>query len=261
MRRSLSLILILAGAGLLAACATPQRHPVRPGMAMPPGGGPGGPGGMARGGLFVSPAGEPFRRAEGGPPPLGAWFGQADADHDGVLVRAEFEADFVRWFAVLDADHDGEIAPAEVARYETEILPEMQSRFGPGGGGMRMMRGGGMGRGGTGPGGRGGGRRALQSGGAGGGRGAMAMMSGAARFGLIPINHPVMDADADFNRGVSRQEFAAAAARRFAMLDTAHDGRLTLAQLAEARRQAFGARRRDGPRLDEGESAPPPGGN
>jgi Ca2+-binding EF-hand superfamily protein len=223
---------------------------------------------MARGGLFVSPAGEPFRRSEGGPQPMRAWFAQADTDHDGAIVWAEFEADFVRYFAVLDADHDGEIAPAEVARYEQEILPEMASRVGTGGGfgpGMRMggMRGGGRGRGRDGIG--GGGRR---SGGRQGGSDMavrMALMSGAARFGLLPIAHPIMDADINFNRGVSREEFTQAAARRFEMLDTAHTGRLTLPQLIEARLQAFGAGRRDAPGLgeDEGEGAPPPppGGN
>ncbi len=279
MRRSLSLILILAGAALVAACATQQRSPVRRGMGMRPGagpggfGGPGGPGGMARGGLFVSPAGEPFRRSAGGPQPLRAWFEQADTNHDGAIAWPEFEADFVRWFALLDADHDGEIAPAEVARYEQEILPEMQSRV-AGGGGMRMMRGGGMPGGGMGRG--GGGRRELQRRGGGQGgpggpaMGAMAMMSGAARFGLLPIAHPVMDADINFNRGVSREEFAQAAARRFAMLDTAHNGRLTLEQLVRLRMQEFAPGNRDAPGLGEeegegegegGEGTPPPPGN
>src|SRR5207253_7497837 len=163
-----------------------------------------GPGGPERG-LFVSPAGEPFRRSDGGPQPMRAWFAQADSDHDGALVWAEFEADFVRWFGLLDADHDGEIAPAEVERYEQEILPEMQSRAGSGSGRMGMVRSRGERRGPFEPAGT---RRALQDrrGGGGGMAGRLAMMSGAARFGLLPIAHPVMDADIDFNRGVTRQE-------------------------------------------------------
>lgn len=250
MRRSLSLVTLLLGAALIAACAA-QRPPMRRGMGMMPPGSPGGPG--MRGGLFVSPAGEPFRRTEGAPQPMRAWFDQADTNHDGALDWAEFEADFARYFAILDTDHDGEIAPAEVARYEQEILPEMQSRFG-GGGRMGMMRGGDMGRGDRGPGGMGGGRRALQQRGRGGaGAGATAMMSGAARFGLLAINHPVMQADTDFNRGVSRREFAQAAARRFAMLDSAHGGRLGFQQLVEIRMQSLGGRRRpgEGPSLEE----------
>ena len=239
MRRFFPLILILAG----AAVATPAA--AQPGR-----------------GLFVSPAGEPFRRGEGAVQPMRAWFEQADTDHDGALGWAEFEADFLRWFGLLDADHDGEIAPAEVARYEQEILPEMQSRFGPGSGRMGMVRNRAEPRGPYEPAST---RRGLQSrgGGRGGGdvRGRMALMSGAARFGLLPIAHPVMDADVNFNRGVSRQEFSQAAARRFAMLNTRNDGRLTLEQLVAQRQQAFSTNLRDAPGLgeDEPEAAPPPG--
>ena len=247
MRRLFPLILILAG----AAVATPAASQPR---------GPGGPGR----GLFVSPAGEPFRRSEGAAQPMRAWFEQADADHDGALGWAEFETDFLRWFAVLDADHDGEIAPAEVARYEQQILPEMQSRFGPGSGRMGMVRNRAEPRGPYEPAST---RRGLQSRG-GRGRGIdvgrIALMSGAARFGLLPIAHPVMDADVDFNRGVTRREFSQAAARRFAMLNTQNNGRLTLGQLAELRRQGFSSGRRDAPGLGEDEEdgeAPPPPGN
>jgi hypothetical protein len=235
MRRSLSFLLVLAGAGLVAGCAA-ERPPMRRGM------GPG-MGGVARGGLFVSPAGEPFRRgAQGGEPPLGAWFAGADADHDGAIGWAEFEADFSRYFAVLDADRDGEIGPAEVTRYETEIFPEIASRGGGGrdpGAGMGRGRGAGMGRG-RGGGGRGGGVGGGRGGGRAGGAdmaGRMAMMAGAARFGLLPISHPIMDADANFNRGVTREEFAQAAARRFALLDQAHVGRLTLPELTAMRQR------------------------
>ncbi|HYD13913.1 MAG TPA: EF-hand domain-containing protein [Allosphingosinicella sp.] len=235
MRRSFSLILILAGASLAApASAQPGR------------------------GLFVSPAGEPFRRSDSAPQPMRAWFEQADSDHDGALGWAEFEADFVRWFGLLDADHDGEVAPAEVERYEQQILPEMQSRTG--GGSFRPgMRMGGRRNDGVG----GGGRRGMQNrGGRRGapGMGALAMMSGAARFGLLPIAHPVMDADTNFNRGVTREEFTQAAARRFAMLNTQNDGRLTLAQLIEVRRQGFDSGRRDSPGLgpaEDSEGEPP----
>jgi hypothetical protein len=252
MRRSVSLILILGCAATLAACATEPRHrQFRPGMGMRHGGGPGGPGGpggfgMGRG-LFVSPAGEPFRRSEGGPEPMRAWFDQADSDHDGALTWPEFEADFVRYFAVLDADHDGEIGPDEVAHYESSIFPEMASRGYGGGaamGGSPGTRGGGMGRGRGGMGGGRGGMGGMRGGGMrqGGGRpggGGMAMMAGAARFGLLPISHPIMDADTDFNRGVSLAEFRQAAAHRFAMLNTGNTGRLAFPQLVQIRAQAM----------------------
>jgi hypothetical protein len=124
----------------------PERSPPGSGAATHPGmpRGPDGAGGRGRHGrppnrvgagtFFLSPAGEPFRIAAGGPSPLATWFAGADADHDGVLTFAEFRADFRRFFATLDTNHDGEIAPDEVARYETEILPEIASgivaRFG-----------------------------------------------------------------------------------------------------------------------------------
>lgn len=243
MRRFFPLILILAGAFVATPAASQPR-------------GPGGPGR----GLFVSPAGEPFRRSEGAAQPMRAWFEQADTDHDGALGWAEFEADFLRWFGLLDADHDGEIAPAEVARYEQEILPEMQSRVG-GYGGMRMVRNRAGPRGPYEPAST---RRGVQSrGGRGRGvdAGRMALMSGAARFGLLPIAHPVMDADIDFNRGVTREEFSQAAARRFAMLNSQNNGRLTLEQLVAQRQQAFTTNLRDAPGLGEDgpEAAPPPG--
>lgn len=181
--------------------------------------------------LFVSPAGEPFRRAPGAPQPMRAWFEQADTDRDGALTLVEFHADFARWFESLDTDRDGELEPDEVARYEHAVLPEMRSRFGGGfRPGMNM----------------GGGRSSRP--GAGGTRRA-AVMAGAAPFGLLPISHPIMDADLDFNRGVSPEEFRQAAGRRFLMLDTQRAGRLTLAQLADGRRQAFASGRRDSPGL------------
>jgi hypothetical protein len=198
--------------------------------------------GMARAPLFVSPAGEPFRRGPESGPPIRAWFAGADRDGDGALSWPEFEADFARYFAVLDADHGGEIDPVEVARYETEILPEMAGRgFGPGrgraGGSMGAPPGGGV---------SGGGRGGMSGGGRGGGRGGpgmgarMAMMSGAARFGLLPLSHPIMEADADFNRGVTLAEYTAAARHRFAALDSARDGRLTLAGLLQGRMRGPG---------------------
>jgi hypothetical protein len=229
---SFRLLLQLLGLTLFAAACAPGAPPRRLGP-LPPGIG-------ARQSLFVSPAGEPFRRTAGGPAPIAAWFAGADSDGDGGLSFAEFQADFRRWFAALDSDHDGEIAPAEVTRYETEILPEIAS-FGQGprfGGGMR----------GPPPRGRGGmgGRRGMRRGGGMRGEGGGGMATGAARFGLLAIPHPIMSADDDFNRGVSSAEFDHAAATRFNLLDEAHRGRLTLADLAARRARTFEGRGRRG---------------
>lgn len=180
--------------------------------------------------LFVAPSGEVFRGGDG-TRPMQAWFARADADGDGAITVAELRADFARAFAGFDTDGDGEIEPEEVSRYETETLPEM-GRFGfrPGGGaafGPGMRRQGRLDRG------QGGGRTGLRS------RGGhnWAMQAGAARFGLLPIAHPIMDADVDFNRGVTRDEFDAAAGRRFNQLNVSGSGRLTLEELRAARAQ------------------------
>lgn len=231
---------------LAAACASdgpPQRFRGHGDAAQRGGPRGGGMGPGPRQMLFVSPAGEPFRGAPGQPTPMAAWFAEADADHDGAISYAEFQADFRRWFAALDSDHDGEIAPDEVTRYETEILPEMASRgFGAGVSG----RGGGMGQGGgmggrRGMGGRGG--MAGRPGGGGGGAAAGYYPAGAARYGLLPIPHPIMAADEDLNRGVSVAEWDHAAASRFNMLDEAHVGRLTMAELSARRLRTMEGRR------------------
>lgn len=216
-------MLFAGAAALVLSVAGQAQEPPR--RNMPDGPPPG------AGRLFVSPAGEAFRGGEGGPP-LQTWFARADADHDGSLTDAEMRADFARAFASFDVDGDGEIEPDEIARYETEVLPEM-GRFGfrPGSAGFRpgMRRMGRLERGARG--GRGGGMRRR------GGGGHWAMLAGAARFGLLPISHPLMDADTDFNRGVTRDEFDAAAGRRFNQLNVSGSGRLTLEDLRAARAQ------------------------
>jgi hypothetical protein len=84
-----------------------------------------------------------------------------------------------------------------------------------------------------------------------------------ARFGLIPIRHPIMAADDDLNRGVSVAEFDHAATSRFNLLDEHHVGRLTLEQLEARRTLMLGARFEEPanhPTPPEGEQAPPEGG-
>lgn len=164
---------------------------------------------------FVSPAGKVYRSAGDSRGLVETWFREADADGDGAIGYEEFRADFARAFAEFDTDGDGEIEPEEVAHYETIILPEIVLS---GASARRMAR-----------------RPTTGRQGAGLRRGSYAGMAGAARFGLIPISHPIWDADGDFNRGVSRAEFERAAARRFNLLDTGRDGRLGLADLIALR--------------------------
>jgi hypothetical protein len=115
------------------------------------------------------------------------------------------------------------------------------------GGGMGGGHGGGMGGRGGGMGGDGGTGDRM---GGGGGAAVPYYPSGAARFGLLAIPHPIMSADDDLNRGISIAEWDRAAASRFNMLDEAHDGRLTLAELTARRMRMFEDRRgaRQGPR-------------
>jgi hypothetical protein len=60
-------------------------------------------------------------------------------------------------------------------------------------------------------------------------------LQGGARYSLLNIPEPVAAADTDFNRAVTLEEFRHAAVQRFQLLDTAHQGKLTLAQLEAMR--------------------------
>ena len=213
------------------------------GFAQPP---EGPRGHRPHGSVFLSPMGEPFRSEDPATDNVGTWFAQADADHDGAVTLAEMQADAARFFATLDTNRDGEINPAELIRYETEIAPEVQV-------GMQMGERGGFGHGwGDGRHRGGGGERRGPQGGYEEG------LEGAGRYSFINIPEPVISADADLNRGVSKAEFVAAAAKRFLMLDTDHDGRLTRAELPALPQRHSGKpkKRKGGPIRREGEPIP-----
>jgi hypothetical protein len=238
----------------VAACASePPRRDLRH---------RGGPPGEARvrRGLFISPSGEPFRGEDG----LGAWFAQTDANHDGAITLAEFQADAERFFHQLDTNQDGVIDGGEVTAYERSVAPEItgfdggqppaqsgQGQRGGGGGGGGMggggrrgggMGGGGMGGGGMGGGGMGGGGMGGRGGGGGGGGGSGSTSSsapasnpleGAARFSLINEPEPVANADENLDSHITLAEWRHATARRFAVIDKPKTGRLTLDELRD----------------------------
>lgn len=191
MRHGLSLVLLAAIAGS-AAVAQPAPPPPGPPVI-----------------VFISPMGEPFRRAQGPGEPIERWFIGADADHDGAVTVTEFQADATRFYATLDVNQDREIAPDEISRYETQIAPELQA-------GMRMIqlydRNG----------------RPIQQRRQRPGLGPYGMGTQA----LLAIPQPVISADADFNRGVSPAEFRHTAGQRFLLIDRNHDGRLTRDELS-----------------------------
>jgi hypothetical protein len=185
--------------------------------------------------------GEPFRAHSPTDDTLADWFNQADRNHDGFLTADEMVADAERFFAKLDTDHDGEVGPDEIASYEYEVAPEIQvmSRTRPvagqhvpaakkpppddsadaddpddpiGRGHPRERQ-------------RDRAAEVDASLGIGG------ALQGAARYSLLNIPEPVAAADTDFNRSITLEEFRQAAIARFQLLDSTHQGRLTLAQL------------------------------
>jgi hypothetical protein len=180
-----------------------------------------------RGGrLFISPMGEPFRANGREDDTLADWFTQADRNHDNKLTLDEMQGDADHFFTLLDVNHDGEIDPDEINRYENTVAPEISSgaHFDMASFGTDESQ---QGQGGERRGGRGGHRR----GGEGGGffrGGDTDQHQGAGRYGLLDLPEPVVSADSDFNRGVSRAEFQAAAGQRFLALDVDHKGYLTL---------------------------------
>jgi hypothetical protein len=164
--------------------------------------------------IFLSPMGEPFRAGVNDPYPSALWFAQADADHDGKLTRSEMIADADRFFARLDSDHDGEITPLENRAYEDQIAPEIRSQVGREANPLDFSK----------P-----KKRDKRT---------PIMPEGAGRWSSLPIPQPVIAADSDMNRAISRAEFRAAAAERFGRLDTAGKGYLTLAGLPKTPMQA-----------------------
>ena len=183
---------------------------------------------------FISPMGEPFRAHTPTDDTLADWFRQADRDHDGFLTADEMQADADRFFATLDTDHDGEIGPDELAAYEYQIAPEIQvmSRTRPVAGqsapkAARADPEDSDNDGDDAPVRRHGHRREDVD----ATLGIAGALQGAARYSLLNMPEPVAAADADFNRSITLAEFRQAAIDRFQLLDSAHQGRLTLAQL------------------------------
>ena len=182
---------------------------------------------------FISPMGEPFRSRSPDDDTVADWFNQADRNHDGYLTAEEMQADAERFFKVLDTNHDGQIDPDELARYEWQVAPEIQvnSR-------QRNRRGDAAGPITAGDDDQTGlpdsnddhhHKRKRPDPGMGIGMDGSPM--GAARYSLLNIPEPVASADTDFNRVITLDEFRQAARERFQLLDTKHEGKVSLAEL------------------------------
>jgi hypothetical protein len=157
---------------------------------------------------YIAPLGAPVR-TDGRTDPMGVWFAQADADHDGRLTVAELQADGDRFFATLDKDASGEIDPQEMSDYENFTAPELKL-YQPG----QDQRGHDRKE-----------RKALKT--AARQRADYEAPYGAGLWASLNIPEPVNSADFDINRGVSKAELEQAAVKRFPLLDTAHRGYLT----------------------------------
>jgi EF hand len=181
---------------------------------------------------FISPMGEPFRAHSSTDDTLADWFFQADRNRDNLLTAAEMAADADRFFTKLDTNGDGQIDPDELSQYEWEVAPEIQvmsrTRRSPGQAAPTRTQDDDYEL-------RDRGRRREDAREVDSSLGMRGALQGAARYALLNIPEPVAAADADFNRAISRDEFRQAALTRFDMLDRAHEGRLTLAQLEALR--------------------------
>lgn len=176
--------------------------------------------------LFISPSGEPFRGRDG----FDAWFAQADANHDGVITAAEFQADAEHAFKLYDANHDGVIDGFELQAYERDMVPEItEFAFGAQGPGAGSDEGRGHHHNGASR--HGGGNmdfdqtneRAQDVKGAG--------SAGASRFSLLNEPEPLLAADANVDGKITHAEWMTATARRFGQLDKDHTGQLTADKL------------------------------
>jgi Ca2+-binding EF-hand superfamily protein len=171
--------------------------------------------------LFLSPAGKPFHADPGQPYPVGSWFAEADANHDGKLTKEEFRADFAAFFKVLDENHDGMIDGVELQHYEQVIAPEVLPRLAQVQGGFPGERG------------QSGARQLAEPPRAKGG----GAYDGAPAYSLLNVSEPVANADQDFDGKVSLEEFLKAADRRFDQLDKEKNGYLTLDTLPQTPEQ------------------------
>ena len=240
-RAALRVWMALSGAALLAACASggePAGDVRGFGGSGAPGEGPHLERGARALNIFISPSGEPFRAAGAAPYPSAEWFARADADHDGKLTLAEFRADALRAFALFDTDHDGVVDAFEVQHYEQAIAPEILPRIdglraGEGMDDSLFKGGGGRGRGGAG---RDGHRRITA---------ADRRPEGGSLYGMLAEPEPLTAADTDVSGAVTRSEWLARTDRRFALLDTASRGYLTLAELPKPEAQRLLEQRRE----------------
>ena len=158
----------------------------------------------------------------GAPYPVADWFRQADADGDGRLTLAEFVADGTRYFRTLDSSRNNQLEASEIDAWEAAILAPITPRPG-----QRQPAGGTPGDGSP--------PRETRAPAPVAGQSAPRKMRrdpesprGAGLYGIINIRHPIKAADQDMNARVTAEEWQKILLSRFAILDKAGLGYLTL---------------------------------
>lgn len=178
--------------------------------------------------VFLAPSGEPFRSPRGTAYPVVNWFARADRNGDGKLTVSEFSSDFGRFFDTLDTDHDGSLSDPEIRRYEAVVAPEVRSGVYSGPAPKPK----------TGNDGKSEGNESTEENATHHVR--YAPPAGGASYGLLAIPEPVTGMDMNLNGVITREEALMSAQRRFRLLDLAHKGSLTLADLPRTQVQGHG---------------------
>lgn len=204
---------MIAALMALLAASQEQAPPTPPGPPIVVNAAPGCGPPFAR--VYIAPLGLPFR-TDGFTDPAAAWFAQADADHDGRVTLKELAADADRTFALLDTNHDGEIDPQELSTYENVTAPEIKlyQRGQYKQGGTRQQK---KDR-----------REAARR------RADYEAPYGAGLWASLNIPEPVVSADLDLNRGISKAEMEAAASSRFPLLAGEGQDAIRFATLARS---------------------------
>ena len=162
---------------------------------------------IAGGPDFIDPMGRPYHSQD---KLSGAehWFRGVDVNRSGGISFAEFREDADRFFTSLDTDRNDVIEPAEIQHYESDIAPEIHitSTYGDLSKATTDSDG-----------------KLVEP--------PYPTRLGAGRYGFLAIPEPVTYADTNLDRGVTRQEFAAAAEKRFKKLDANADGTILRQEL------------------------------
>ena len=180
----------------------------------------------AKGSVYLSLMGEPFKTNDAGENPFDQWFKLADQDGDGAISRLEFRSDAEAFFASLDANGDKVIDADEMSRYE-DLAP---GRTRVAGGSSETSS-----------------ARPTPKSSSQVDKGQVALVTsvnvpsatrihpGGGPISYADVPQPVAMADLNIDRRVTLDEFTKTASRRFTNYDVDQDGRLSRKELGASR--------------------------